>query len=79
MDQATFEKVVLLVFEKNLLNEEGMMIIEHSKYTKMEHLDNFSFQKSYGGSFFSFFEFNNTDDEEELDDDDFEVTDSEEE
>ena len=79
LDQATFEKVVLLVFEKNLLNEDGMMIIEHSKYTKMEHLDNFSFQKSYGGSFFSFFEFNNTDDEEELDDDDFEVTDSEEE
>lgn len=79
LDQATFEKVVLLVFEKNLLNEEGMMIIEHSKYTKMEHLDNFSFQKSYGGSFFSFFEFNNTHDEEELDDDDLEVTDSEEE
>ena len=79
LDQATFEIVVLLVFEKNLLNEDGMMIIEHSKYTKMEHLDNFSFQKSYGGSFFSFFEFNNTDDEEELDDDDFEVTDSEEE
>ena len=79
LDQATFEKVVLLVFEKNLLNEDGMMIIEHSKYTNMEHLDNFSFQKSYGGSFFSFFEFNNTDDEEELDDDDFEVTDSEEE
>lgn len=25
----------------------------------MDHLDNFSFQKSYGGSFFSFFEFNN--------------------
>ena len=79
LDQATFEKVVLLVFEKNLLNEEGMMIIEHSKYTKMDHLDNFSFQKSYGGSFFSFFEFNNTDENEELDDDDFEVTDSEEE
>lgn len=78
LDQATFEKVVLLVFEKNLLNEEGMMIIEHSKYTKMDHLDNFSFQKSYGGSFFSFFEFNNTDEEEELDDDNFEVTDSEE-
>ncbi|MGL2994487.1 RsmD family RNA methyltransferase [Flavobacterium sp. TSSA_36] len=78
LDQATFEKVVLLIFEKNLLNEDGMMIIEHSKYTKMNHLDNFSFQKSYGGSFFSFFEFNNTDDDEELNDDDFEVTDSEE-
>ena len=79
LDQKKKKKVVLLVFEKNLLNEDGMMIIEHSKYTKMEHLDNFSFQKSYGGSFFSFFEFNNTDDEEELDDDDFVVTDSEEE
>jgi 16S rRNA (guanine(966)-N(2))-methyltransferase RsmD len=78
LDQATFEKVVLLVFEKNLLNEEGMMIIEHSKYTKMTHLDNFSFQKAYGGSFFSFFEFNNTDDDEELDDNDLDVSDSEE-
>ena len=57
LDQATFEKVVLLVFEKNILNEEGMMIIEHSKYTKLNHLANFSFQKSYGGSIFSFFEF----------------------
>ncbi len=43
-----------------------MMIIEHSKYTKMDHLSNFSFQKSYGGSFFSFFELNSTDDDEEL-------------
>jgi len=29
-------------------------------------LSNFSFQKSYGGSFFSFFELNSTDDDEEL-------------
>jgi 16S rRNA (guanine966-N2)-methyltransferase len=55
-DQAAFEKIVTTVFEKKLLDDEGMMIIEHSKYTKLEHLDNFSFQKSYGGSFFSFFE-----------------------
>ena len=33
------------------------MVIEHSKYTKLGHLANFSFQKSYGGSIFSFFEF----------------------
>jgi 16S rRNA G966 N2-methylase RsmD len=56
LDQKTFEKVVTLVFEKGLLEEEGMLIIEHSKYTKLEHLPHFSFQKSYGGSFFSFFE-----------------------
>lgn len=66
LDQATFEKIVLTVFEKDLLEEDGMMIIEHSKYTKLDHMSNFSFQKSYGGSFFSFFELNSTDDDEEL-------------
>ena len=66
LDQTTFEKIVLTVFERDLLEEDGMMIIEHSKYTKMDHLSNFSFQKSYGGSFFSFFELNSTDDDEEL-------------
>ncbi|MBK0370117.1 RsmD family RNA methyltransferase [Flavobacterium agrisoli] len=66
LDQATFEKIILTVFDKELLHEDGMMIIEHSKYTKLEHLSNFSFQKNYGGSFFSFFEFNSTDEDEEL-------------
>ncbi|HEU4790627.1 MAG TPA: RsmD family RNA methyltransferase [Flavobacterium sp.] len=64
LDQKTFEKVVLLVFEKELLNEEGMMIIEHSKYTKLDHMTNFSFQKSYGGSIFSFFELETAEEEE---------------
>jgi len=75
LDQKTFEKVVLTVFEKEALQEDGMMIIEHSKYTKLEHLPHFSFQKSYGGSFFSFFEIEKS--EEETDEDLFE--DSEEE
>ncbi len=65
LDQKTFEKVATLVFERELLEEEGMLIIEHSKYTKMEHLPNFSFQKSYGGSFFSFFEMATSEEEEE--------------
>jgi 16S rRNA G966 N2-methylase RsmD len=67
LDQKTFEKIVLLVFEKELLNEDGMMIIEHSKYTKLDHMINFSFQKSYGGSIFSFFELN-SDEQEEVND-----------
>lgn len=66
LDQATFEKIVLTVFERDLLEDDGMMIIEHSKYTKLDHMSNFSFQKSYGGSYFSFFELNSTDDDEEL-------------
>ncbi|MFT3796690.1 16S rRNA (guanine(966)-N(2))-methyltransferase RsmD [Flavobacterium sp.] len=65
LDQQTFEKIVQLVFERGLLDPDGMMVIEHSKYTKMEHLEHFSFQKSYGGSFFSFFEFEPTEDAEE--------------
>jgi 16S rRNA (guanine966-N2)-methyltransferase len=72
LDQATFEKIVLLVFEKNSLNEDGMMIIEHSKYTKLDHMIHFSFQKSYGGSIFSFFEFEKEDHTDNEDDDDSE-------
>jgi 16S rRNA (guanine966-N2)-methyltransferase len=67
LDQKIFEKIVLLIFEKGLLNEDGMMIIEHSKYTKLDHMINFSFQKSYGGSIFSFFELDSAE-EEEMDD-----------
>jgi 16S rRNA (guanine966-N2)-methyltransferase len=76
LDQKTFDKIVLLVFEKNALQDDGMMIIEHSKYTKLDHLIHFSFKKSYGGSIFSFFEIGKSTDEE-TDDDLFE--DSEEE
>lgn len=56
LDQKTFDRIVHVVFEQNLLRESGMMVIEHSKYTKMDNLIHFSFKKSYGGSIFSFFE-----------------------
>lgn len=69
LDQKTFEKVVLTVFEKEALQEDGMMIIEHSKYTKLDHLIHFSFKKSYGGSIFSFFEIGKSTDEETDDED----------
>jgi 16S rRNA (guanine966-N2)-methyltransferase len=77
LDQKTFDKIVLTVFEKNTLQEDGMMIIEHSKYTKLDHLAHFSFKKSYGGSIFSFFEIGKSTDEE-IDDEDL-FSDSEEE
>ena len=53
---ADFEKITELVFENNLLLEEGLLIIEHSKHTKMSQFKNFSYSKSYGGNMFSFFE-----------------------
>ena len=59
MEQKLFEEMVTLVFENELLNEDGIMIIEHSKYTKLEHMMHYSFHKKYGGSIFTFFEFDN--------------------
>lgn len=52
-----FETIVKTILERALLDEEGMLVVEHSKFTKLEHLSNFSFTKNYGGSVFSFFEF----------------------
>ena len=64
-EQKTFERIIELVFERELLNADGMMVIEHSKYTKLNHMIHFSFQKSYGGSIFSFFEFESNDENDE--------------
>lgn len=69
MDQKLFEELVELVFEQELLQEDGMMIIEHSKHTKLDHLMNFSFRKNYGGSVFSFFEFERDEEESSIVDD----------
>ena len=67
MEQKDFEKIVELIFENELLDEEGMLVVEHSKYTKLDQMSNFSFQKSYGGSVFSFFEFEMEDENEDED------------
>ncbi|MEC4113592.1 RsmD family RNA methyltransferase [Myroides pelagicus] len=68
--QEQFEKIVTDVLSLNLISEEGMLIVEHSKFTKLEHLEHFSFEKSYGGSVFTFFEFATEDDDDEYDDED---------
>ncbi|GAA4231363.1 16S rRNA (guanine(966)-N(2))-methyltransferase RsmD [Postechiella marina] len=51
-----FAKIPELVFKNNLLLEDGILIIEHSKHTDLSHLENFDYSKSYGGNMFSFFE-----------------------
>ena len=51
-----FSKIPELVFQNNLLLEEGLLIVEHSKHTDLSKLENFSYSKSYGGNMFSFFE-----------------------
>ncbi|WP_136666622.1 16S rRNA (guanine(966)-N(2))-methyltransferase RsmD [Flavobacterium sp. H122] len=64
LEQKDFERIVDLVFENNLLSADGMMILEHSKFTNLEQKENFSFSKNYGGSVFSFFEFGQEEDDE---------------
>ena len=55
--QEEFDKIYQLIFENELLQEDGLLIIEHSTQTKMEHLEHFSNSRKYGGSVFSFFEY----------------------
>ncbi|WP_109300088.1 RsmD family RNA methyltransferase [Aquimarina sp. AU474] len=51
-----FVKIAELVFAKELLTQNGVLIIEHSKYTSLEKSAYFSNSRKYGGSVFSFFE-----------------------
>ncbi len=53
-----FSKIPELVFKKDLLLDNGILIIEHSKHTDLSSLENFTNQRKYGGSVFSFFEQN---------------------
>lgn len=50
-----------LVFEKKLLNENGLLIIEHGPKTHLEELRGFDRQRKYGNVNFSFFNFTEAD------------------
>ncbi len=52
---AQFLSISTLIFDKQLLNEDGLLIIEHSKHTDLSKNPHFSHLKKYGGSVFSFF------------------------
>ena len=54
--EAQFLKIADLVFERGLLNEDGVLIIEHSKHTDLTKHPKFSYEKRYGGNVFTFFE-----------------------
>jgi 16S rRNA (guanine(966)-N(2))-methyltransferase RsmD len=50
-----FENIHELVFKNKLLENEGLLIIEHSKHTDLSQLQYFDYAKTYGGNKFSFF------------------------
>lgn len=51
-----FSRIPELIFQNGLLNDEGLLIVEHAKQTDLSKLPNFSYAKNYGSSVFSFFE-----------------------
>lgn len=55
MDETDFAKIPDLVFTNNMLFEDGILIVEHSKRTSLSALPHFQEQRKYGGSVFSFF------------------------
>ncbi|MFB1026831.1 MAG: 16S rRNA (guanine(966)-N(2))-methyltransferase RsmD [Flavobacteriaceae bacterium] len=56
LEHEKFLKIIELVFENQLLEKEGVLIIEHSKQTDLSESPHFSEVKGYGGNRFSFFE-----------------------
>lgn len=55
-DTEQFLNIANLVFEQELLLDDGLLIIEHSDQTNLSQHPKFSGQRKYGGSIFSFFE-----------------------
>lgn len=51
-----FMQIANSVFENNLLNTEGILIIEHSKHTDLSEHHFYDKSRKYGHSVFSFFE-----------------------
>ncbi|MDB9720824.1 RsmD family RNA methyltransferase [Winogradskyella sp.] len=50
-----FSKIPELVFKNELLEAEGVLVVEHSKHTDLSNLEYYSYSKGYGGNVFSFF------------------------
>ena len=55
LDSVEFSKISELVFSNALLQEDGLLIIEHGEQTDLSQLANFKEKRKYGGNVFSFF------------------------
>ena len=55
IDSAKYQKLVSLIVEKKLLNNDGIIIIEHSKKNSLKKIKKYSECREYGECCFSFF------------------------
>lgn len=51
-----YEELINLIFEKKMLKEDGLLIMEHQTRSDLSHLANFDSSRKYGNVRFSFFE-----------------------
>jgi len=51
------QELVNAVFEQKILEEEGMLVVEHARETNLEAHPNFVERRKYGNVHFSFFEY----------------------
>lgn len=54
-DYKSHSEIAQMVFERELLKEDGLLIIEHGRHTKMENDPHFELVRQYGNVYFSFF------------------------
>jgi len=54
-DAEWIDRLSTVIFEKGILNPEGMLIIEHGSQTKLDGLPNFIEKRNYGNVNFSIF------------------------
>lgn len=54
-EASDFENLLHLVFEKELIKEDGVLVIEHSEQSEFRGHTNFINSRKYGSSVFSFF------------------------
>ena len=55
-DHPRYNDIPRMVFEKNLLSEDGLLIVEHDDRTKLADHPNFTEVRKYGKVHFSFFQ-----------------------
>lgn len=55
MNKDKFGQLLDLIFSKELLKEDGILIIEHGKQTDLSDYSKFERSRKYGGNVFSFF------------------------
>ena len=54
MSQNNYCKLIKLIFEKNVISNNGIIILEHSSFLNIENHENFFRSKKYGDVNFSF-------------------------